>query len=30
MLAVWRVHGVDRMLREAWERGVILTGVSAG
>jgi len=30
MLAVWRVHGVDRMLREAWEHGVILTGVSAG
>lgn len=30
MLAVWRVHGVDRMLRDAWERGVILTGVSAG
>src|SRR5439155_507767 len=30
MLAVWRVHGVDRMLADAWERGVILTGVSAG
>jgi peptidase E len=30
MLAVWRVHGVDRMMRAAWERGVILTGVSAG
>lgn len=30
MLAVWRIHGVDRMLRAAWERGVILTGVSAG
>ncbi len=30
MLAVWRVHGVDRMLKAAWERGVILTGVSAG
>ena len=30
MLAVWRVHGVDRMMREAWEGGVILTGVSAG
>ena len=25
MLAVWRVHGVDRMMRDAWERGVILT-----
>jgi len=30
MLAVWRVHGLDQMMREAWERGVILTGVSAG
>ena len=24
MLAVWRVHGVDRVLREAWEAGVLL------
>src|SRR5262249_53265718 len=30
MLAVWRVHGVDQMMRGAWEQGVILTGVSAG
>lgn len=30
MLAVWRVHGVDRALRAAWEAGVILTGGSAG
>jgi len=30
MLAVWRVHGVDRALRRAWESGVILTGLSAG
>jgi dipeptidase E len=30
MLAIWRVHGVDGMLRRAWEQGVILTGVSAG
>lgn len=30
MLAVWRVHGVDRALRSAWEQGVILTGGSAG
>ena len=22
MLAVWRVHGFDRILREAWEAGV--------
>jgi dipeptidase E len=30
MLAVWRVHGVDRALRAAWESGVILAGLSAG
>ncbi|MEA3402310.1 MAG: DUF429 domain-containing protein [Armatimonadota bacterium] len=30
MLAVWRVHGVDRALRRAWEAGVILAGISAG
>jgi peptidase E len=30
LLAVWRVHGVDRVLREAWERGTVLAGVSAG
>jgi peptidase E len=30
MLAIWRVHGFDRILREAWEQGVILTGASAG
>jgi len=30
MLAVWRVHGFDRMLREAWESGVVLFGWSAG
>lgn len=30
MLAVWRVHGVDALLREAWEAGIVLCGVSAG
>ncbi len=30
MLAVWRLHGLDRILREAWERGVVLAGISAG
>ncbi len=30
LLALWRLHGVDAALREAWERGVILAGVSAG
>lgn len=30
MLAVWRVHGLDDILREAWSRGIILCGLSAG
>ena len=30
LLAVWRTHGVDVLLREAWERGTVLGGVSAG
>ena len=30
LLAVWRVHGLDAILREAWEAGVVLCGVSAG
>jgi dipeptidase E len=30
MLAVWRVHGVDRILRRAWEEGIVLCGLSAG
>jgi peptidase E len=30
MLAIWRVHGFDVLLREAWEQGVVLTGWSAG
>jgi peptidase E len=30
MLAVWRVHGFDGVLREAWERGIVLFGWSAG
>lgn len=30
MLAVWRVHGVDAILREAWEGGIVLCGPSAG
>jgi peptidase E len=30
MLAVWRVHGFDRILREAWEQGIVLSGSSAG
>jgi len=30
MLAIWRVHGFDAFLREAWEQGVVLSGSSAG
>ncbi len=30
MLAIWRVHGIDGLLREAWEAGVVLWGASAG
>src|SRR2546421_462592 len=30
MLAIWRVHGFDALLREAWEAGVVLAGSSAG
>jgi peptidase E len=29
-LAIWRAHGFDEILREAWEQGVVLTGWSAG
>jgi dipeptidase E len=29
-LAIWRVHGFDAVLREAWEAGIVLTGWSAG
>jgi len=30
LLAVWRTHGLDRILRRAWEVGVVLCGISAG
>ena len=30
LLALWRVHGVDSLLAEAWQKGVALVGVSAG
>jgi peptidase E len=29
-LALWRLHGIDRALRDAWDRGAVLGGVSAG
>jgi len=30
MLAVWRAHGIDEILPEAWQRGIVLCGLSAG
>jgi peptidase E len=30
LLALWCLHGLDSVLREAWQAGVVLTGVSAG
>jgi dipeptidase E len=30
LLAIWRVHGLDEVLYEAWRRGVVLCGISAG
>ena len=30
MLAIWKVHGIDTLLREAWENGIVLWGASAG
>ena len=30
LLAIWKVQGLDAILREAWEAGVVLAGLSAG
>jgi peptidase E len=30
MLAIWREHGIDEAMRRAWERGIVLAGLSAG
>ena len=30
LLTLWNLHGIDIAMREAWERGVVLAGVSAG
>jgi len=27
---MWRAHGLDRILREAWVNGKVLSGISAG
>ncbi|MGD8362612.1 MAG: Type 1 glutamine amidotransferase-like domain-containing protein, partial [Gemmatimonadota bacterium] len=28
--AIWRAQGIDQVLREAWDRGIVLGGASAG
>ena len=30
LLAIWRAHGLDRLLVEAWRGGTVLAGLSAG
>jgi len=30
LLAIWRAHGLDRLLVEAWSAGTVLAGLSAG
>jgi peptidase E len=30
LLAVWRAHGLDRILYECWQSGIVVGGVSAG
>jgi dipeptidase E len=30
LLAIWRAHGLDRVLTYAWHAGVVLCGISAG
>ncbi|MGH3904241.1 MAG: peptidase E [Pseudonocardiaceae bacterium] len=30
LLAVWRMHAVDQLMRDCWRRGVVLGGESAG
>ena len=27
---IWRAHGIDAILRQAWDRGIVLGGASAG
>jgi peptidase E len=30
LLALWRLHGLDEILRDCWQSGVVLAGISAG
>jgi len=30
LMALWRAHGLDAIMREAWQAGIVLAGLSAG
>ena len=30
LIAIWKAHGLDVLLAEAWRRGIVLAGLSAG
>ncbi len=30
LLALWKAHGLDSILREAWQAGIVIAGLSAG
>jgi dipeptidase E len=30
MMTIWRKLGVDAILKKAWEKGIVVTGISAG
>ena len=30
MLVIWKARGIDFILKQAWEEGIILCGISAG
>ena len=30
MIAIWKAHGIDNILRTAWQQGIVLGGTSAG
>ena len=30
LLAIWRAHGLDTLLRRAWRNGAVMAGISAG
>ena len=30
LIALWRAHGLDAILHEAWQAGIVLAGLSAG